>query len=68
MQERRPIAYEKRKLQLHERLYSIYDKDMFSIMHAMAKFRHYLEGSKFIVKTDHNNLRHFLTQKELNDR
>ena len=25
-------------------------------------------GSKFIVKTDHNSLRHFLTQKELNDR
>ena len=38
------------------------------IMHALAKFRQYLVGGKFIVNTDHNSLRHFLTQKELNDR
>ena len=38
MQERLHIAYESRKLQPHERLYSIYDKEMLSIMHALAKF------------------------------
>ena len=37
-------------------------------MHALAKFRQYLVGGKFIVKSDHNSLRHFLTQKEINDR
>ena len=68
MQDRRPIAFESRKLQPHERLYSIYDKEMLAIMHALAKFRQYLVGGNFIVKTDHNSLRHFLTQKELNDR
>ena len=68
MQDRHPIAFESRKLQPHERLYSIYDKEMLAIMHALAKFRQYLVGGKFIVKTDHNSLRHFLTQKELNDR
>ena len=25
-------------------------------------------GNKFVVKTDHNNLRYFLTQKDLNER
>ena len=25
-------------------------------------------GNKFVVKTDHNGLRHFLTQKEINDK
>ena len=37
-------------------------------MHALAKFRKYWVGGKFIVKTDNNSIRHFLTQKELNGR
>ena len=28
----------------------------------------YLVGNKFVVKADHNNLRYFLTQKDLNER
>ena len=47
---------------------SIYDKEMLAIMHALAKFRRYLVGNKFKVKTNHNNLRFFLEQKELNER
>ena len=66
MQDRHPIPFESRKLQPHERLYSIYDKEMLAIMHALAKFRRYLVGGKFIVKIDHNNLRYILTQKKLN--
>ena len=37
-------------------------------MHALIKFIKYLVGNKFVVKTDHNNLRYFLTQKDLNER
>ncbi len=37
-------------------------------MHALAKLRQYLEGSKFTVKTDHNSLCYFSEQKELNER
>ena len=37
-------------------------------MHALIKFRKYLVGNKFVVKTDHNNLRYFLTQKDINER
>ena len=37
-------------------------------MHALAKFWQYLVDNKFVVKTDHNSLRHFLTQKDLNER
>ena len=37
-------------------------------MHALVNFRQYLVGNKFVVKTDHNNLRYFLTQKDLNER
>ena len=38
MQDMHHIAFERRKLQPHERLHSIYDKDMLAIMHALAKF------------------------------
>ena len=37
-------------------------------MHVLAKFKRYLEGSKFCIKTDHNSLRHFLGQRDLNER
>jgi hypothetical protein len=60
MQGGHPIVFESRKLRQPERLYSIYDKEMLAIMHALTKFRQYLVGSKFVVKTDHNSLKYFL--------
>jgi hypothetical protein len=68
MQNRHPIAYESRKLRGLELLYTIYHKEMLSIMHALAKFRQYLVGAKFVVRTDHNRLKYFLAQKDLNER
>jgi hypothetical protein len=68
MQNRHPISYESRKLRGHELLYTIYDKEMLAIMHALAKFKQYLVGAKFVVRTDHNSLKHFLEQKDLNER
>lgn len=68
MQKGHPIEFESRKLEDTERLYSIYDKEMLAIMHALAKFRQYLMGNRFVVKTGHNNLRHFLGQRDLNER
>lgn len=68
MQNRHLIAYESRKLRDTERLYSTYDKEMLAIMHALATFRHYLVGTKFVVRIDHNSLKYFLEQKDLNER
>jgi hypothetical protein len=41
---------------------------MLAIMHTLTKFRQYLVGSIFVVKTDHNSLKYFLDQKDLNER
>ena len=41
---------------------------MLPIIHASIKFIQYLVGSKFVVKTNHNSLRYFLTQKDINER
>jgi hypothetical protein len=65
MQGGHPIMFESRKLDELERLYPIYDKEMLEIMHALTKFRQYLVGSRFVVKTDHNSLKYFLDQKDL---
>ena len=37
-------------------------------MDALINSIQYLAGNKFVVKTDHNCLRYFLTQKYLNER
>ena len=68
MQNNHPIAFESRKLKDYESHYSIYDKDMLSILHALTKFRQYLVGCRFKIKTDHNSLKYFLEKKELNER
>ena len=65
IQDHHHIAFKSRKLKEYERLYSTY---VLAIMHALAKFRQYLVGNKFKVKTDHNNLQFFLEQKDLNER
>ena len=68
MQNHHPIAFESKKLKNYECHYSIYDKEMLAILHALTKFRQYLVGNKFKIKTDHNSLKYFLEQKELNER
>lgn len=41
---------------------------MLIVMHVLSKFRKYLVCSRFVVKTDHNSLKYFLGQCDLNDR
>ena len=50
--------------------YTTHDKEMLAIVHTMKKFQHYLRGTKHpvIVKSDHRNLRTFMTTKDLNAR
>lgn len=67
MQDRHPIAYESKKLTQTECLYSIYNKEMLVIVHALTKFWQYLAGAKFVIRTDHNSFRYFLEQWDLNE-
>jgi hypothetical protein len=68
MQKRHTIVYESLKLRGTKLLYTIYDKEMLAIMHALDKFRKYLVGEKFVVRIYHNSLKYFLDQKDLNER
>lgn len=58
-----PMTFESRKLNKQEHLKSTYNKEIFAIMHTLAKWRKYLLGSKFLIRTDHNNLQHLLPLK-----
>lgn len=52
MQEGHPIAYESRKLNETERRYTVQEKEMTAVVHCLRTWRHYLLGSRFVVKTD----------------
>jgi hypothetical protein len=62
------ICYESRKLKEHERNYATHDLELAAIVHALRKWRHYLMGNRFELRTDHNGLKYLLDQSNLNDR
>ena len=51
-QEGHVIAYESRKLKIHEKNYATYDMELAAIIHALKMWRHHLIGIKFILMTD----------------
>ncbi|KAL9265740.1 Retrovirus-related Pol polyprotein from transposon 17.6-like protein, partial [Drosera capensis] len=65
MQGGHPLAYESRKLNDTERRYTVQEKEMTAVVHCLRTWRHYLLGSKFVVKTDNVATSYFLTQKKL---
>ena len=65
MQESDPIAFESRKFFEVKRWYIAQDKELLVMIHCLWVWRHYLLGSKFIVKTDNNSISRFLTQPKL---
>ncbi|XP_072090672.1 uncharacterized protein [Arachis hypogaea] len=56
------IAYFSKKLTIKMTLASAYIRELYAITQGVAKWRHYLLGRKFIIKTDHQGLRELLTQ------
>lgn len=66
----KPVAFFSRKLTPPEMNYETHDAELLAIVVAFKHWRHYLEGSthQVVVITDHNNLKYFMTTKELNGR
>ncbi|KFZ00320.1 hypothetical protein V498_00155 [Pseudogymnoascus sp. VKM F-4517 (FW-2822)] len=65
-----PVAFFSRKLLLVELRYDTYDKELMAIVLAMNHWGQYLRGvlQPVRVRTDHNNLRYFMTKRSLNGR
>jgi hypothetical protein len=62
------ICYESRKLKEHERNYATHDLELAAIVHALRKWRHYLMGRRFELRTYHNGLKYLFDQPTLNAR
>lgn len=63
IQESRPINYLSKPLSEKHKTLSIYEKEMSAIVLAIVKWRPYLLGRHFKLKTDHHSLKCLLQQK-----
>jgi hypothetical protein len=64
-----PIAFFSRRFTEAEINYQVYDKEMLAIVASFEHWRHYLDGAVDTeVYTDHQNLKKFMEQTQLNGR
>ena len=56
-QEGKPVSYLSQALTLRHLGPSIYDKELLVVLMAAEKWRYYLEGMKFITRTNHESLK-----------
>ncbi|KAK8621921.1 hypothetical protein V6N13_097549 [Hibiscus sabdariffa] len=59
----RPLAYLSKALGPRHSDLSIYENEYLAILMALTKWRHYLEGKSFVIKTNHEPLKHLLEQR-----
>ena len=53
-----PLAFFSKKLNAAQIKYSTFDRELLAIYEAVRYFQHYLEGSEFTIKTDHQPIVH----------
>ena len=63
-----PVAFESRKLIPAELNYAVHEVEMASLVHALKKWRHYLDVERFFVYTDNISLQTFRTNENLSKR
>jgi hypothetical protein len=66
---RRPVVMYSHKFRDHEKNWPIHDKELYAIVYAFDRYKHFLRG-KFCVEvtTDHRNLAKFMTTTKLTGR
>ena len=67
-QEQRPVAYFSEKLNDAKQKYSSYDKELYVVVQALKKWRHYLMPKEFILYSDNHALQFINNQPKLNQR
>ena len=65
MQLDHPLAFFSKVLGQRARQKSIYEKELMAIVLSVMKWRQYLLGRKFIIRTDQQSLRFLMAQKEV---
>jgi len=64
------VAFFSKSLDVHERNYKIYDKELLAVIWELAEYRHHLErySHKIQIWLDHQNLTFFRTAQKLTRR
>lgn len=65
MQGDRPIAFYSKLLGVRAQQKSVYEKELMAICFAIQKWRYYLLGRHFVVRTDQQSLRYITQQREI---
>lgn len=63
MQEGRPMAYMSKILCQRNQVLSFYEMEYLAVLMGIQKWRHYLQGRRFTIKTDQQSLKYLLDQK-----
>ena len=63
IQNLRSVAYYNHALKSSEMKKSVYERELMAMVFAVQKWRHYLLGRKFIVRTDQKSLKFLLEQR-----
>lgn len=61
----RPVAFFSKLLGVQTRLKSVYEKELMVICLAVQKWKHYLRGRHFTIRTDQQSLRFIMEQREV---
>ena len=62
MQEGRPLAFTSKALSPLHLGMSVNDKEMLAVIYVVTKWRPYLIGHQFQIRTDHRSLKYLLEQ------
>ena len=52
----------------HEKSLGIYEKELLAVIHALDSWKHYLLGTAFVIHTDHQSIKYFMTQTKLSEK
>ncbi|GFW84672.1 retrovirus-related Pol polyprotein from transposon 297 [Trichonephila clavipes] len=66
--EEHPIVFLSKKFSKAERNYSTVERELAAIIFGLKRLKHYLDGQKFIIETDHNLLRYLNKMGSTNPR
>lgn len=59
----RPVAFISKGFSSKGRVKSVYEREILAIVFAVTKWRHYLTGHQFTIRTDQKSLRYLLEQR-----
>jgi len=68
MQESYSIAYFSEKLNRDALNYPTYDKELYTLVHALKTWQHYLLPNEFVIDNDLESLKYLKEQDKLNKR